>query len=74
MIGLSFYAIFWNFLVIEDYIIKTLATKFSPLLLLHSYNKVAKIVTKSFKLFCLLQKCLLWIEMFKLLVEIQELQ
>ena len=74
MVGLPFYGIFWNFLVIGEYNIKTLATKFSPSLLLHCYNQVAKIVTLNFKLFCSLQKCLLWIEMFKLLLEIVELK
>ena len=47
---------FWNFLVNGEYIIKILATKFSPLLLLHCYNQVAEIVTLSFRFFCLLQK------------------
>ena len=50
--------IFWKFLVLEEYNIKILATKFSPLLLLHCYSQVAKIVTLIFRLFCLLQKCL----------------
>ncbi len=45
LVGLSFYGIFWNLLVIGEYNIKILATKFSLLFLLHSYNQVAKIVT-----------------------------
>ena len=62
--------IFWNFLVNDDYNIKVLATKLSPLLLLHCYNQVAKIVTLIFRLFCLLQKCFCSIETKKLLVRI----
>ena len=49
------------------------ATNFSPLFLLNCHNQVAKIDTLAFKLFCLLQKCLFWIEMLKLLVKIVEL-
>ena len=58
MVGLSFYGFFWNFLVIGKNNIKTLATDFSPLFLLQCYSQVAKIVTKNFRLFCLLQKFL----------------
>ena len=56
MDGISFYG--WNFLVIGENNIKILATIFSPLLLLHCYNQVDKIVTLILRLFCLLQKCL----------------
>ena len=73
MVGLSFYEIFQNFLVIGEDNIKIPATKFSPLFLLHCHNQVAKIVTLFFRLFCLLQKCLLWIEMLNILVKIVEL-
>ena len=64
------HGIFQNLLVIEDYNIKILATKFSPLFLLHCYGQLSKIVTLIFRLFCLLQKWLLWTEMLKLLVKI----
>ena len=77
MVGISFYEILWNFLEFSshwEYNIKLLAAKFSPLFLLHCHNQVAKIVTLIFRLFCLLQKSLLWIEVLKLLVEIVELQ
>ena len=74
MVGLSFYGVFKNFLVIGEYNIKIIATNFSPLFLLHCQNQVTKIVTLFFRLFCLLQKCLLRTEMLKLLVEIVKLQ
>ena len=48
--------IFWNFLVIEEYNIKVLAAKFSPLFLLQYYSQVTGIVTLIFRLYCLLQK------------------
>ena len=74
MVGLSFYGIFWNSFVFGVYNIKKTATKFSPLFPLRCYRQVAKKVTLIFRLFCLLEKCPLWIEMLKLLVEIVELQ
>ena len=77
---LAFYGwsfLLWNFLeyrVIGEYNIKILATNFSPLFLLHCDNQGAKIVTLIFRFFRLLQNCLLWTEMLKLLVKIVELQ
>ena len=70
MVGLSIYGIFYNFLAIGEYNIKILAKNFLPLFLLRCYNQVAKIVTLNFRLFCLLQKCLLWIELLKFFVKI----
>ena len=48
--------------------------KFFAIISLHCHNQVTKIVKLIFRLFCLLQKCLLWIEMLMLLVKIVELQ
>ena len=56
MVGLSFYGIFWNFLVIGEYNIKIIATYFSPLFLLHCHNQVDKIVTLIFRFFCFVTK------------------
>ena len=66
---------FWNFLVNDDYNIKVLATKLSPLLLLQCYNQVAKIVTlnSDWSVELSFLKCLLWIEMLVILVKIVEL-
>ena len=56
MVGLSSYGVFQNFLVIGEYNIKTLATNFLPLFLLHCQSHVAETATKILRLFCSLQK------------------
>ena len=82
--GISFYGksclswlvfLLWNFLEFSrsyENSVKTLATDFAPLFLLHCYNQVAKIVTLIFGIFCLLQKCLRYFEKKKFLVNIVE--
>ena len=72
MVGLSFYGIFWEFLVIGESNIKILATKFSPLFLFHCHNQVAKLFTLISRLFCLLQKGHTLYEKKKLRVNIVE--
>ena len=67
---MEFSGIFWNFLVIGEYNVYILATKFSSLLLLLCYNQADTIVTLSFRVFCLLQKCLRSIVTKKLHVKI----
>ena len=69
MVGLSFSGNSQNFLVFGHYNIKKIATNFLLLFFLHCHIQVVKIVTLIFRLFCLLQKCLLWTKMLKLLVK-----
>ena len=72
MVGLSFYGIFWNFLVIGEDNIKILATNFSPLFLLHRYSQVASIFTSisDYSAKLLLLKSLHYIDMRKIHVRI----